>query len=176
MGASPFETGERRCIPAVLVYAQHAGRTLMIHRYGARGARPGDVHAGKWNGLGGKSELDESPLDTARREFHEEAGLDLEPSRFRVLGTLTFPNFKAAKAEDWVVFAFTLALTDSEVARVGPKNDEGELHWVEDVKVPALNLWPGDRHFISHILSGTPFVGTIWYEGAEVKKHWVQKI
>jgi 8-oxo-dGTP diphosphatase len=148
----------------------------MIHRHSGSQARAGDVHAGKWNGLGGKAELDESPLDTARREFHEEAGLDLDASRFRALGTLTFPNFKAAKTEDWMVFVFTVPLEAEEVSRIGRGNDEGELHWIKDDEVPALNLWPGDRHFISHILSATPFIGTIWYDGSEVKKHWIQDL
>ena len=33
--------------------------------------------AGKLNGVGGKIEADETPLDAMRREFREEAGLDI---------------------------------------------------------------------------------------------------
>jgi 8-oxo-dGTP diphosphatase len=164
-----FEIGARRCIPAVLVYARHGGRVLMVHR----GGRPGDYHAGRWNGLGGKCEPDESPLQTARREFHEEAGALLDEARFRPLGVLTFPNFKAHKAEDWIVTVFTV---ECEPEQVATKNDEGELHWVPEADLMKLNLWPGDQHFMSHILSGRPFLGTIWYEGPEVKDHWVQAL
>lgn len=34
--------------------------------------------AGKLNGVGGKLEPDEAPLDAMRREFREEAGLDIQ--------------------------------------------------------------------------------------------------
>ena len=169
-----FESGARKSIPAVLIYARQGGRVLMIHR-NAEG-RPGDYHAGKWNGLGGKCEPDESPLETARREFREEAGVDLLEIRFHALGTLTFPNFKAHKSEDWVVFVFEAEVTDAEAARITPQSDEGELHWVPEADLLALSLWPGDRHFIPHVMARKPFMGTIWYTGQEVSKHWVQTI
>src|SRR5947209_14723068 len=98
MPANAFETGERKVIPAVLVYAQLDGRTLMLRR---DSGRPDDYHKGKWNGLGGKLDIDESPLEAAKRELLEESGLDLPESAFRALGVLQFPNFKAHKSEDW---------------------------------------------------------------------------
>src|SRR4051812_2814241 len=101
MPKNAFETGERKVIPAVLIYAWRGDEVLMIRR---DSGRPGDYHAGKWNGLGGKLELDESPVEGARRELREEAGLDLPESAFRALGSIQFPNFKAHKKEDWVVF------------------------------------------------------------------------
>ena len=165
MGANAFETGARKCIPAVLLYARAGGRILMIHR---NADRPGDYHSGKWNGLGGKLEPDESPAQAARREFHEEAGVDPGEGRFRALGTLTFPNFKAHKSEDWLVFVFVADLSAEEAAKVQARGDEGELHWVPEGDLLSLNLWPGDRHFIPRVLARTPFQGTIWYAGAEV--------
>ena len=115
-------------------------------------------------------------LETARREFREEAGLDLLDMRFRALGTLTFPSFKAHKNEDWVVFVFEADVSREEAARVVSKGDEGELHWVPEGDLLTLNLWPGDRHFIPHVVAGEPFVGTIWYSGAVVSRHWVQRL
>ncbi len=43
-------------ILATLCYIKQDGRTLMIHRT----KRPDDIHAGKWNGLGGKMEAGEN--------------------------------------------------------------------------------------------------------------------
>lgn len=182
MAANPFESGTRKAIPAVLIYARDPqGRVLMLHRIsrdasGAPTERAGDYHAGKWNGLGGKAELDESPQETARREFAEEAGVELGLERFRALGSLTFPNFKAHKSEDWIVWVFDLDLTEAEASDILKRGAEGELHWIPAGELLALNLWPGDRHFIPHVVDRRPFVGTIWYDGPRVTRHWVQPV
>jgi 8-oxo-dGTP pyrophosphatase MutT (NUDIX family) len=78
--ANPYETGEQKVIPAALVYVRWRHQILMIHR----NSRPGDFHSGKWNGLGGKFEKGESPIEAARREVREEALLDLPESSFRL--------------------------------------------------------------------------------------------
>jgi 8-oxo-dGTP diphosphatase len=166
-----FESGERKVIPAVLVYVRCGERVLMIHRNAKD--RPEDDHAGKWNGLGGKCEKDESPLETSWREVREESGLDVPLGQFQALGTLQFPNFKAHKNEDWIVFVFTAEVAPNAVVQSGA---EGELHWVRQTDLGALNLWPGDRHFIQYVMADIPFMGTIWYRGEEVVKHWVQEL
>lgn len=162
-----YEAGHRRVIPAVLVYARHGEDVLMVERAG----RPGDVHAGKFNGLGGKAEPDESAAETAAREFHEEAQVALPPARFRPLGVLLFPLFKAARAEDWLVHVFTADLLADERARVPAANVEGRLHWVPASRLVALNLWEGDRHFLPHVLARQPFCGTFWYRDGRLERH-----
>lgn len=161
-----YESGQRKNIPAVLVYARHGGNVLMIHRNSE--SRPGDYHAGKWNGLGGKCEVDESYLETARRELREESGLDLPLERFRSLGLLQFPNFKAHQNEDWTVMVFSAEVLENERSAVLAKGEEGELHWIPESDLEKLNLWPGDRHFIPHVRENRPFYGAIWYRGPEV--------
>src|SRR4051812_11431974 len=112
---NPFEAGTRKVIPAVLIYIRRADRVLMIHR---NSVVPGyvDYHQGKWNGLGGKCEIDESPLDAALREVKEESGIVLNESQIKALGVLQFPNFKAHKNEDWIVFVFE--------AELGPEDQQ----------------------------------------------------
>jgi 8-oxo-dGTP diphosphatase len=175
-----FETGARKNIPAVLIYAQAGGsgmssRTLMIHR-DAPDRKASDYHSGKWNGLGGKCEADESAFEAAAREFKEEAGIDVPIERFQSLGILQFPNFKAHRSEDWTVFVFTLDLNEEEAKGVHSKSDEGSLHWIPSADLSKLNLWPGDRHFIPYIVDRKPFQGTIWYRDSEVIRHDVRKL
>ena len=182
---NPFEAGSRRIIPAVLIYVIHEGRVLMMNRV-TRGAGA-DYHHGKWNGLGGKLELNESPIQGAMRELKEEANLSLPQTAFRCLGTVQFPNFKAARDEDWMVFVFRAelgsdlppeALLDliSQIPDSPRAGDEGELHWIEAADVLGLNLWAGDILFMPLVLKGRPFHGTIWYEGEAVRDYWIQPL
>lgn len=171
--ANAYETGARKIIPAVLIYVENdQGQILMLHR----NAKQDDYHEGKYNGLGGKLESDESPRDAAARELAEEAGLVLAPNDFRMLGVLQFPNFKAHKAEDWLVFVFTAKLpgygTDVQIPWV--RGPEGSLVWVARERLLELDLWEGDRHFIPYVSDGRPFSGTIWYEGQRVLRHSVE--
>ena len=163
-GANAFESGERRVIPAVLVYLRCGGEVLMLHR----ASRPGDIHSGKWNGLGGKLEADESPRAACAREVMEEAGIRLPEDRYCSLGVLQFPNFKAHKKEDWVCWVFDIEVSDQEKAQIWKQGEEGTLHWVGVDQVMSLNLWPGDRQFLPRVLARNPFCGTFWYEAGEV--------
>lgn len=172
-----YEAGQRKAIPAVLVYVRARvgaeDRVLMVHRNAKD--RPNDYHAGKWNGLGGKCEPDESFVEAARREVREESGLDLPLASFRPLGFLQFPSFKAHKSEDWLVSVLTATVGEDVTARAlsGP---EGDLHWVPVKDLLALNLWPGDRHFLPFVAQERPFMGTLWYRGDEVVRHEVRAL
>lgn len=169
--SNPFETGLRKLIPAVLVYIENEkSEFLMVHRI----AQAQDHHLGKYNGLGGKLELDESPQEAARREVLEESGLKIEPHEFKVRGTLHFPNFKPAKKEDWLVFVIVATLPVGQTPwSSGP---EGELSWVNRERILDLNLWEGDRHFIPFVLEGNPFMGTIWYQDGKVSRYSLEQL
>ena len=156
--SNAFQSGARKVIPAVLIYARRGTRVLMIEKTEI------------WNGLGGKCEADESPLQAARREFYEEAGVDLEESRFKPLGVLQFPNFKPARNEDWLVFVFQVDLPDGEVQ---PSCEEGILHWIESSKLDQLPLWDGDKEFLPWVAQGRSFVGTFWYKNKKLARHWI---
>lgn len=171
-----FESGARKAIPAVLVYGRSAGRVLMIRRGAEAGGRADDYHSGKWNGLGGKLEPGESPLEAARREFREESGIDLPEGAFRALGVIHFPNFKAHKNEDWIVYLFSAEVPSERAGALRPQSEEGSLHWIASAEVAALPLWPGDSLFLPLALAGKPVAGTIWYEGQEVRRHWIQPL
>lgn len=123
-------------INATLCYLRKDGNTLMMHR----NRKPGDIHKGKWNGLGGKIEPGESPLDCAVREVKEESGLIVRSLTLK--GILTFPAFDGKN--DWQVFLFLCEHFEGNLQPCA----EGDLDWIPNEKLLDLPLWEGDRTFI----------------------------
>jgi 8-oxo-dGTP diphosphatase len=168
-----YESGERKNVPAVLLYVfsrfpDGTERVLMIHRDSKE--RPGDFHAGKWNGLGGKCERDESYREAAARELFEESTLRIPPEAFRFAGFLQFPNFKPRKSEDWSCMLFSAEVPEAVAREVPATVAEGSLHWIESSKLLELNLWDGDREFIPHVVARRPFTGCSWYVDGSVSR------
>ena len=173
---NPYESAQQKIIPAVLLYAFYQDSVLMIHR----NLRKNDIHEGKWNGLGGKLEKNETAKEAASREFHEEANCSVQAKDWKWTGQLFFPNFKAQKNEDWWVNVFVTELTELQ-ARSIPQGDhplavEGTLHFVEKAKLMDLNLWDGDRHFLNFVLEQLPFNGTFFYEQGKCVRHEIARI
>ncbi|HEX7976581.1 MAG TPA: 8-oxo-dGTP diphosphatase, partial [Anaerolineales bacterium] len=146
---------------ATLCYVRRDGQTLMIHRI----KKMGDMHAGKWNGLGGKLEPGETPEECAIREIWEESGLRVE--RLDLKGLLTFPAF--AKDEDWYAFVFVASEFSGELI----DSPEGVLHWVADSELLGLNLWEGDRIFLPWLERPGFFSGKFIYQDGRLVDHYV---
>ncbi len=135
---------------ATLVYLKHEGKTLMIHRV----KKQADIHAGKWNGLGGKLEAGESPEACAIREVREESGLEVGNLRYG--GLLVFAGFKG---EDWYVWVFTAGQFKGQLI----DSPEGRLQWIPDEQVRALPLWPSDLLFLDWLEAGKLFSARFVY-------------
>jgi len=131
-------------IIATLCYVQDGNKTLMLHR----NKKENDIHEGKYNGLGGKSEIGEDPYSCVIREIKEEAGIDIDPI---YVACLTFEEF--TPGSDWEVHVFRTEGYNGELIDC----NEGELHWIENDKVLDLSLWEGDSHFLKKVLNKDPF-------------------
>jgi 8-oxo-dGTP diphosphatase len=141
------------------IFSPDRSRVLMVHR----NARPGDVHLGKWNGLGGKLEPDEDIISGMRRELREEARI--EATKLQLACTISWPGF-GKQGEDWFGFIFRiLEFTGSPPS----ENSEGTLAWIETARVLDLPLWSGDRLFLPRIFdfAAAPFHGVMPYEAGE---------
>ena len=138
-----------------------------------RDARPSDDHYGKFNGLGGKLEIDESVVEGARREIGEEAGVTLTSLVLR--GTVSWSNYGPTRVE-WLGVIF---LSDAWEGELLSSNEEGSLVWIEldrllkacdiDPVVRAsadLPMWEGDRHFVPLVFDDDPrqFHGSMPYD------------
>jgi 8-oxo-dGTP diphosphatase len=145
---------------ATLCYVKHNGQTLMIHRV----KKSNDIHAGKWNGLGGKLEPGESPEQCVIREVREEAGLELRNPRYH--GLLMFADFKT---EDWYVWVFTATEFNGGLI----ESPEGHLKWIPDEEITSLPLWPSDFIFLPWLEGGKIFSARFQYHDEEMFGHEV---
>ncbi|HET55299.1 MAG TPA: 8-oxo-dGTP diphosphatase [Ignavibacteria bacterium] len=140
---------------ATLCYVQKENKTLMLYR----NKKKNDYHEGKWNGLGGKFELGESPEDCAIREIKEEAGLTVK--NLIMKGFITFPLFD--EVDDWHVFLFVIDKFEGELI----DSPEGELEWIENDKLSEINLWEGDKIFIPWLFEDKFFSAKFNYENGK---------
>ncbi len=149
-------------ILATLGYVLSSDRrsVLLVHR----NARPGDMHLGKYNGLGGKMERDEDAATCMRRELREEAGIEVTAMQLR--GTLSWPGF-GKNGEDWLGFLFVITGYEGTPPA---SNAEGSLEWIEIERIADLPLWEGDRHFLPLVFDADPrpFHGVMPYRGGRM--------
>ena len=121
-----------------LCYIEKDGCWLMLHRV----KKAQDENAGKWIGIGGHLEENESPEECVLREIREETGLAVTDLKLRGLITFILP--------DWgneLTFLYT-ARTGGEVPAERLDGPEGVLRWVPIPEVDGLALWEGDRVFL----------------------------
>ncbi len=139
-------------ILATLCYVKRDRQTLMLYR----NKKPNDIHAGKWDGLGGKFEAAETPEECVVREIREESGLTIRNPRLH--GLIVFSSFKG---NDWYVFIFSARDFTGELI----DSPEGDLKWIPDDDLIKLNLWPSDAIFLPWIEAGRFFSAKFRYRG-----------
>ncbi|SFR69314.1 NUDIX hydrolase [[Clostridium] aminophilum] len=127
-----------------LCYLEKDDSYLMLHRI----KKKNDINEGKWIGVGGKFEKDESPEDCLLREVREETGYTLTSWRYR--GIITFVT---ARGETEYMSLYTADGFEGELQEC----TEGVLKWIRKNEVPELNLWEGDRIFLRLLTEDRPF-------------------
>lgn len=140
-----------------LCYIEKDDQYLMLHRI----RKKNDVNEGKWIGIGGHFEKNESPEECLLREAKEETGLTLTSWKFR--GIVTFI------AEGWPPEYMCLYTADGFEGTLLPC-DEGTLEWVPKKDLLKLNLWEGDKIFLKLMADGAPFFSLkLMYQGDQLK-------
>ena len=130
-------------ILSTLCYIEKDNQVLMLHRT----KKSIDPNGGKWIGVGGKLEQDESPDECIIREVYEETGLHIQP---QLRGILTFI---LPKWENELTFLYTSNNFEGTLKEC----NEGQLHCIDKDKVIDLNLWEGDKHFLPKLLETNDF-------------------
>lgn len=119
-----------------------------------------DMHAGKWNGLGGKVEPGETPDECAIREVQEESGLIVDTPILR--GVITFPQFDGQN--DWYVFVYRFDNFSGDLI----DSPEGNLAWLSYAELEKLPLWEGDRIFMQWLKEEAFFSAKFEYQSGKL--------
>ena len=146
---------------STLVYVVKDHKTLMLHRV----KKKGDIHQDKYNGLGGKIEPGEAPLQCAKREVLEESGLTAKKVTFK--GNLFFPEFDKQN-RDWQVYLYRVDEFEGELLF---ESAEGKLEWFSNKEVLDLNLWEGDKIFIPYVYGPQIIEGIFRYKDGKLDSH-----
>lgn len=138
---------------STLCYIEKDGKYLMLHRI----KKTNDINQGKWIGVGGHFEQDETPEECLLREVKEETGFTLLDFRLRGILTFLADDFPAE-----YIFLYTANQFNGEQVQC----DEGVLEWIKKEDISSLALWEGDRVFF-HLLDTTENVFSLKlrYEG-----------
>ncbi|MBR0169712.1 MAG: 8-oxo-dGTP diphosphatase [Bacteroidales bacterium] len=129
-----------------LCYIDDGTRYLMLHRV----KKENDASHGKWIGVGGKCEADESPDECMLREVKEETGLEI--TRWHYRGIVTFIS------NTWPNEYMHLFTASEWQGHIDMDCNEGDLAWIAKDKLMDLKLWEGDRIFLRLLLDeSTPF-------------------
>lgn len=150
-------------INTTLCYIEKDDKYLMLHRT----KKENDINEGKWIGVGGKFEKDETPEECLLREVREETGLEL--TKYKLRGVITFLS---NEWETEYMYLFTANEFTGELICC----DEGDLEWVEKDKILSLNIWEGDKIFLKKILEDDNFFTLkVSYKGDELVESVVKE-
>lgn len=125
--------------------------------------------AGRWNGFGGKVEKGETIEEAARREFLEEAGLEIP-----ILEKAGLMDFEfQGNPEVLEVHIFRAREHVGE-----PKESEEMLpKWFHQDEIPFSEMWPDDPHWMPLFFAGKKFQGKILFgEGDSILEMNIEEV
>ena len=135
----------------VLCYIEDNNKYLMLHRT----KKNQDLNEGKWLGIGGHIEANETPDEALIREVLEETGLTLLNYTFNGIVEFINDNYKE------IMYLYTSNSFEGLISEC----NEGELSWIDKDKILSLNLWDGDKIFLKKLFNNeTNFYLRLYYD------------
>lgn len=123
---------------------------------------------GKWNGVGGKPELDESVEQASIRETKEEVGVDLLKQIKVAEIKFIFPYMSEW---DQVVHIYLSENWDGEPT----ESEEMRPKWFNPESLPFDSMWNDDPHWLPLILEGKKLRARfVFSEGEQIKEKAVK--
>lgn len=125
------------------------------------------ISKGKWNGLGGRIEENETDMECAVREVFEESGLKVRDLIKHGTNIFFKGNEPLVKVHIFSAKEFEGRLKQSE---------EGELRWFGLKELPYDKMWPDDIHWLPLLLEGKKFDAEFHFDEdmKEIIKHRIE--
>ena len=112
-----------------------------------RNKKKNDMNEGKWIGVGGHVEENETIDQAAVREIKEETGLDVHS--LSCCGEVLFIN------DDYQEMMYVYEITDFSGELI--ECDEGELRWIPIKDIYNYPMWEGDKAFLPKVINHEPY-------------------
>lgn len=112
---------------------------------------------GKWNGVGGKVDLNEEIIDAAIRESQEEIGVTpVDPKKVAIF------NYHFPHQKDWgqQVHIFTVTTWLGEPS----ETEEMRPQWFNLGEIPYSEMWSDDEIWMPKIFSGQLLQGSFMFD------------
>lgn len=110
---------------------------------------------GKWNGLGGKIEENETPAHAAIREAYEESGVKIPESAIEKFAELTFLSVSGIDEKKLDMFVHVFVAREWE--GIPEETEEMLPKWFSAEKLPFESMWVDDIHWLPLIIDGKKF-------------------
>lgn len=114
--------------------------------------------AGRWNGVGGKLEANETLDEALIRECQEEIGVT--PSSYRQVAELDFYGGSVEEGWRMYVYAYLCDTWEGEPT----ESEEMAPKWYKIRDIPYADMWQDDEHWLPRALKGEHLKGTFTFD------------
>ena len=125
---------------------------------------------GKYNGVGGKVEKEETVDEACVRECHEEVGILIDDvSKLEKRGVIYFYYTK----ESWDTECHIYTAKYEEKWGIPKESEEMTPAWVKLSEIPFDKMWSDDSIWMPHLLKGEDIFYRFWidHETSKITKH-----
>jgi 8-oxo-dGTP diphosphatase/2-hydroxy-dATP diphosphatase len=126
---------------------------------------------GRWNGVGGKVEPDETVEQAMLRECYEE--IKVKPINYKKVSDIKFNEFHEGKPKSFIVSVFSC----SEWGGEPTETEEMSPKWFNFDEIPYDDMWPDDRYWLEYVLQNKNFTAEFTLdENDEIISHIISEV
>lgn len=128
---------------------------------------------GKWNGVGGKVEKNETVEEAAVREMWEEIEVSVSHTDLHKVGEMEF-HFPDQQGWDMFVHVFFVTKWTGDP----DETEEMRPKWFNETELPFDEMWVDDKYWLADALAGKKLKGKFYFkgEGKELVQHEVIEV